>query len=130
MPYFSEISKVKLNTCHSDLIRLFNEVVKHFDCTIVCGHRGETAQTEAYEAGLSTLQWPDSKHNKMPSMAVDVWPYPIDWTDKERAYHFAGFVKGIAIAMGIDIRWGGDWDSDTDVHDQNFYDLPHFELRV
>jgi peptidoglycan L-alanyl-D-glutamate endopeptidase CwlK len=26
------------------------------------------------------------------------------------------------------IRWGGDWDSDDIFDDQNFDDLPHFEL--
>jgi len=26
----------------------------------------------------------------MPSDAVDVAPYPIDWNDKERFYYFAG----------------------------------------
>ena len=61
-------------------------------------------------------------------MAVDVCPYPIDWNNKERFYHFAGYVKGIADSMGIKIRWGGDWDGDTVFDDQSFHDLPHFEL--
>jgi len=26
------------------------------------------------------------------------------------------------------LRWGGDWDSDKVFDDQNFDDLPHFEL--
>ena len=56
-------------------------------------------------------------------------PYPIDWNDKERFYFFAGYVKGIASQMGIELRWGGDWDSDNQLHDQTFMDLPHFELR-
>ena len=29
--------------------------------------------------------------------------------------------------MGIKIRWGGDWDSDTQVNDNKFDDLVHFE---
>lgn len=67
-------------------------------------------------------------HNKTPSLAVDVAPWPIDWNDKNRFYHFAGRVQGIAQMFNIKIRWGGDWDSDNDLKDQNFYDLPHFEL--
>ena len=31
--------------------------------------------------------------------------------------------------MGIPVRWGGDWDDDTEVKDTGFKDLPHFELR-
>jgi len=128
MPKFSKASQEKLATCHPDLQRLFNEVVKHFDCTVTCGERGEFEQNEAYRKGYSKLKYPESKHNGRPSMAADVVPYPIDWKDTERMYFFGGFVKATAVQMGIEIRWGGDWDSDTQVKDQNFIDLPHFEL--
>jgi hypothetical protein len=128
MPKFSTASIEKLNTCHPDLIRLFTEVVKHYDCTILCGQRGQAEQDEAFRTGKSQLVWPNSKHNQRPSLAVDVAPYPIDWKDRERFYHFAGFVKAMAITMGIKIRHGGDWDGDNDLKDQNFFDLPHFEL--
>ena len=74
------------------------------------------------------MLYPNSKHNKLPSKAVDVAPYPIDWNDPDRFYHFAGYVRGIAEGMGIKIRWGGDWNGNFDLKDQNFYDLPHFEL--
>ena len=67
--------------------------------------------------------------NANPSRAVDVAPYPIDWSDRERFTYFAGFVKGIASQMGIDIIWGGDWDNDTDLKDNGFDDLVHFELK-
>ena len=43
--------------------------------------------------------------------------------------YFAGFVKGIALMLGIPIRWGGDWNGNNDLKDNNFDDLPHFELR-
>ena len=69
-----------------------------------------------------------SKHNSFPSLAVDVAPYPINWSDKERFYFFAGYVKATADQMKIKIRWGGDWDGDTKVRDQTFMDLPHYEL--
>ena len=29
---------------------------------------------------------------------------------------------------GIPLRWGGDWDVDTELKDNDFDDLPHFEL--
>jgi len=30
--------------------------------------------------------------------------------------------------MGVDLRWGGDWDGDTEVRDNGFDDLVHFEI--
>lgn len=69
-----------------------------------------------------------SKHNSQPSKAVDVSPYPINWNNKEGFYHFAGFVRATAQQMGIKIRWGGDWNGNFDLKDQNFFDLPHFEI--
>ena len=59
---------------------------------------------------------------------VDVVAYPIDWNDRERQTLFAGYVLGLAKSMGITLRWGGDWDRDTDVQDNKFDDLMHFEL--
>jgi peptidoglycan L-alanyl-D-glutamate endopeptidase CwlK len=128
MPTFSTKSLKELESCHDNLQLLFREVVKHFDCTVLEGHRGKEAQDEAVRKGTSHVRWPNGKHNSEPSMAVDVAPYPIDWKDRERFYYFAGFVKGVAARMGIAVRWGGDWDSDTQVKDQTFHDLPHFEL--
>ena len=129
MPKFSTRSKSKLHTCHKDLVNLFNEVVKHFDCTIIEGHRGQKKQDEAYNKGNSKLKFPNGKHNSSPSVAVDVAPYPIDWSDRDRFHYFAGYVLGIASQMGINVRWGGDWDNDTEVKDTGFKDLPHFELK-
>jgi peptidoglycan L-alanyl-D-glutamate endopeptidase CwlK len=106
-----------------------NEVVKHFDCTIIEGHRNEQKQNEAFASGHSKLKWPNGNHNSMPSKAVDVIPFPIDWNDRERMTLFAGFVMGIAQGMGIDIRWGGDWNENTQVKDNKFDDLVHFEVK-
>ena len=73
--------------------------------------------------------FPNGKHNSSPSLAVDCIPYPLDWSDRERMTYFAGFVKGIATMMGYPIRWGGDWDGDTILSDNNFDDLVHFEIK-
>lgn len=128
MPKFSEISLSRLETCHIQLVRLFMKVIEDYDCSILCGHRGEEAQNLAHQLGNSNKQFPDSKHNKMPSEAVDVAPYPIDWDDTHRFAFFAGYVKRIADEMGIDIIWGSDWDSDTSTTDQTLMDFGHFEL--
>jgi len=102
------------------------EVVKHFDCTILEGSRTEERQKELIAEGKSKTM--KSKHLRSPSLAIDCVPYPVDWEDRERITYFAGFVMGIAKAKGIDLRWGGDWDQDTEVKDNGFDDLVHFEL--
>ena len=129
MPRFGKRSKKRLATCDDRLQDLFKEVIKYFDCTVIQGHRGEAEQNQAYDAGRSKLRYPDGKHNADPSKAVDVAPYPIDWSDRDRFHYFGGFVLGIASQMGLKIRWGGDWDRDTEVKDNRFDDLTHFEIR-
>lgn len=130
MPSFSSTSKKRLSTCDEKLQTLFNEVVKHFDCSVTCGYRGKEEQNKAYKAGNSKKQFPHGKHNKLPSNAVDVAPYPIDWDDRERFQYFAGFVLGTAKQLGINIRYGGDWDGDNDLKDnKKFDDLVHFEIK-
>ena len=128
MAQFSRRSKEKLSTCDSRLQMVFREVIKYFDCTILEGHRGKERQNQYYLEGRSKVQFPNGKHNSYPSEAVDVMPYPIDWNDIERICYFAGFVMGVANQLGVKLRWGKDWDRDTDLNDQSFKDGPHFEL--
>ena len=128
MPKFGRTSRKRLITCKEDLQTLFNEVVKHFDCSVLGGYRGRNEQDTAYESGHSKVKWPNGKHNSNPSLAVDVAPYPIDWDDRERFIYFGGFVKGCAYQLGLPLRWGGDWDNDSQLSDNKFDDLVHFEL--
>lgn len=126
---FSKKSKEKLDTCHPDLRRLFNEVIKHYDCTIICGHRGKEEQDEAVRSGHSKVAWPNSKHNQLLSLAADVVPYPLkSWKDPKSFIHFAGFVWGVAKTLGIEIRCGIDFNRDLDFNNDNLFDGPHFEL--
>ena len=124
MPSFSKQSLARLNTTDERLVKVFTEVVKHFDCTILEGKRTVDRQKMLVEQGKSKTM--NSKH--LVGKAVDVAPYPIDWNDRERFTYFAGYVMGIAAKMGIKLRWGGDWDRDTQLKDNNFDDLPHFEI--
>lgn len=128
MPTLSKLSLEKLQTCDKRLQKLITEVAKTYDCTVTCGHRNETDQTEAFRSGASKLRFPNSKHNSFPSKAVDVVPYPVDWQDTNRFYHFAGFVLAKAEQLDIKIRWGGDWDGDLNFREEKFRDLPHLEL--
>lgn len=132
MAKFSNKSNRQLDTCHPLLQKLFREVVKTDDCTVVEGHRARRRQNQLYQQGKSKIKWPKGKHNIMPSMAADVAPYfkkiEIPWDDLDAFYAFAVKVKAKAKQLGIKIRWGGDWDGDGDFTDQTFNDLPHWEL--
>lgn len=123
---FSAASKAKLVTCHPDLQRLFFKVNELWPCTIISGRRTPDEQAALVKSGASKTL--NSKHVTDPSHAVDVAPDPLDWKDTSRFYYFGGFVLGVAESMGIHVRWGGDWDGDMQIKDQNFNDLVHFEL--
>jgi len=130
MPKFGKRSRNALETCDERLVKVFNEVIKTVDCSVLEGHRDQIKQNKFYEEGKSKVKYPAGRHNKYPSMACDVVPYPIDWNDRERFHLFAGFVLGVANQMGIELRWGGDWNQNFEVDDNKFDDFPHFELRI
>ena len=128
MPRFGKKSRERLATCDERLQRVFNEVINYVDCSVLEGHRGEERQEKLFKEGKTKVHYPDGRHNASPSRAVDVVPYPVDWDDRERFHLFAGFVLGIAYSMDISLRWGGDWNQNFEVDDNQFDDFPHFEL--
>ncbi len=120
MPHFSTVSAERLATCHPDLQRLMNEVVKTVDISILCGHRDQKAQNFAFDTGNSKERWPHSRHNSLPSEAVDIAPSPLDWSDVVAFQRLAVVVKTTAARLGIKILWGGDW--------VTLRDMPHWQL--
>ena len=127
MAKFGKRSKEKLYTCDERLIKLMEEVVKTFDCTVTQGNRSVKEQEKLYEEGKTKVKF--SKHNYIPSLAVDVTPYPVDYENMDRHYYFGGYVLATAEKLGIKVRWGGDWDGDRETKDQTFNDLVHFEVQ-
>ena len=124
----------RLEQCHPLLQTLMHRVIRRddlpFDLTILCGHRSQAEQDAAYKAGTSKLKWPRSKHNKTPSLAVDVAPFvggQISW-DWKHYNELAPLVKSEwgklksegLVPDGEDLTWGGDW--------RSFPDGPHFQL--
>ncbi len=126
---FGDRSRKHRDTCHPDLILVLDMSIKHveLDFTVLCGHREKAAQAEAFATGNSHVEWPFGKHNRWPSDAFDVAPWPIDWHDKEAFAYLAGHIMCCASTLGIDLRWGHDWDEDGDLHDNTLVDSPHFE---
>ncbi len=128
MPRFSSQSQARLSQCDPRIQEIMNEAILSFDFSVLTGHRGKTEQDAMRSKGRSQLSYPNSRHNSLPSQAIDIAPWPIDWQDRERFTLLAGFILGIAQAKGISLRWGGDWNRNWEVKDNKFDDLPHFEL--
>lgn len=138
---FGAASLGHLEECAAPLQMVANTAIRcsPIDFAIIEGFRPRAEQMLAFELGRSKVKWPMSKHNVTPSMAFDAAPYPVIWPDKDKSpqlydkalgrfYLMAGVILCTAKDLKIDVRWGGDWDMDGDVFDQNFDDLVHFEL--
>lgn len=119
-------SKLKLATCDVRLQQLITDVMAHVDSgalaaddvhdlTVLCGYRGKAEQDKAFRDGASKLLYPHSKHNRVPAMAVDIAPFPLDWQNTARFEAVRKLVLERASALGIRIRVIS-------------WDLPHFEL--
>ncbi|AXH14260.1 peptidase [Malaciobacter mytili LMG 24559] len=140
MPSFGKTSIQRLETCHKDLQTICNEVIKYYDFSVIEGYRTLEMQQKYFKDGKSKLDGINqkSKHQSLPSLAVDVAPYPIDFKNEHKAkarfYHLAGYMFMASEILYKEkkithkLRWGGDWDIDNYFNDQSFDDLPHFEL--
>jgi len=147
---YGKRSQAAFDTLHENhqKVLLYIKHVLKIDHSVLEGHRGEETQNEYFHSDppRTTLQWPNSKHNLLPSLAVDVVPYVripgkkggIHWHDpdpKIREAYYREMVRFATIyqlagklVFGFSIRWGGDWDRDWSVMDNRFNDYPHQEL--
>lgn len=121
MPKFGKTSKKRLATCHEQLQEICELAIKQFDFAVLCGHRTREDQNKLYPK-FSKVKWPHSMHNKKPSLAVDLAPWPIDWSDIGRFSFLALVIHAAAKTLGYRIEWGGDW--------KTFKDYPHFQLKL
>lgn len=124
MPLGQE-SKRRLATCDPRLQQLIKAVAARVDAgalaplvtdiSVACGFRGEADQNAAFDRGVSKLRWPKSKHNTSPSLAVDIWPSPVDWKRNDQFEAVRKLVLSVAHDLGIPIHVIS-------------WDLPHFQL--
>lgn len=132
MPIFGSESRKQLATCDPRLQRVLTESVKFFDFAVIEGHRGQVDQDKAFAKGLSKQKWPNGNHNKSPSRAADIAPYPIDWSEGEKPHLRFAMMMGVVLVcaanLGIKVRFGMDWNRNRDPRDESFLDLPHVEL--
>lgn len=149
MPSYGKTSRNRLNSCNYHIQEVYEEAINRlphtdhmtkitiYDIGIIEGHRGEERQNYLESIGKSQACWPDSKHNKFPSDAIDGGAYHLelpgkyDWGNKNEHEAFARFIIGIAEEKGYHFRSGVDWDEDGVRVDKDpnetFFDGPHIE---
>lgn len=138
-------SKANYRQLSEDLQVLADAVLEVHDCSILQAYREEAVQNKYFANGTSKVQWPDSKHNSMPSDAMDLAPHipGADPYDMENVLRFGGLVVGIAAklykegVMERPIIWGGTWRTEGDAvlafdrisanGKKGFFDGVHFE---
>lgn len=128
MPGLGKRSRERLQTCTQELQELITEVSTRIEIAVLCGHRTEEDQEKAKEGGFSKVSWPNSKHNALPSNAVDISPYPLDWSNLDDFKEVYDVVMEVAKEKGLRIRAGADFDMDGDLTNNRFQDWPHYEL--
>ena len=143
---FGKRSQKQLDTCHQDLIKIANVVIKRskVDFGISEGRRSLSRQYQLFLQGKTKIdgRTKKGKHNFSPSEALDVFAYHPDLEtrrklayDKSHLAYLAGLFDSVASELYEKgeithlIRWGANWDSDGIIDfDQDFDDFPHFEI--
>lgn len=128
MARFGKDSRARLELAHPLLQKLMNRAIKEMDFTILGSMRGRADQERAFKLGHTQVHFGKSAHNWLPAIALDIAPWPVNWSRLKPFHRLASIILPMAREMEIPIRWGGDWDSDGDSTDQKFMDLPHYEL--
>lgn len=111
-----------------------DSAIIHVDFSLICGSRDLQQQQRMFYEKKSKFDGIKlkSKHQVTEedplAHAFDFIPAPFThWHDRPIFTHYAGFFLGIGWEKGVELRWGGDWDSDFRWTDQTFHDLPHIE---
>lgn len=126
MAIFGKTSQERLATCHADLQALMNRAITDtpIDFAIICGFRDQADQDKAFMQGYSKVKWPNGKHNRNPSQAVDIAPIDcgmVTWDKPELFDKLAAHIAICAKDLDIAVVWGGSW--------KDFVDLPHWQLK-
>jgi len=131
MPSFGEESKKNLEGVDPRLVRVCEDAIKIMDFKVLDGVR--TVEEQKINVARGKSKTMNSKHLVNPttgySEAVDLAPYPVDWSDQEVFCVLAGVMRAVAFTHGLVLRWGGDWNSNDSTRDEKFRDYGHFEIK-
>lgn len=137
----SQRSRARLRGVHPALVRVVERAIQisRQDFAVLEGVRTPERQKELYAQGRTTpgpkVTWTlKSNHFRNPTTgfghAVDLVPWPIDWTDVPAFDAISRAMFTAADELGIAIRWGADWDRDGQPRERGETDSPHFELAL
>lgn len=131
MPKFGKASLERREMLCKNLKLLVDEVIKHYDFSIIETFRDKETQDRYYRNGTTKAHFGESAHNYHPSFAVDVYPYPVPKkqvkgvieldSDSLEWQRMTNLFKAISKEMGIEISCGIDFKS--------FKDAPHIEIK-
>lgn len=152
MAQFGQTSNSRLITCERDIQTILMEVVKFYDCMIVEGNRTPERQNEHWSKGRKLkpggnekvrkdwvvvdsgkiVTYKDgyeklSKHQKYPSPAVDVVPYPSMWKDRSKLIELRGVIKFVQAKLLAEGKITKLLDNGADLWDG--FDLPHYQQK-
>ncbi len=105
----SDSSIKNLENVHPDLVILMKDLSQFCPIRVLCGYRDQQAQDHAVASGASKKPWPTSKHNIVPSRAIDLCIEPYNPDDILQCLYLNAFVMGFGTARGLKLRSGADW---------------------
>lgn len=118
-----------------EVVKMAIELTKQ-DFMVLEGVRTPARQAELYAQGRTKpgqkVTWTLKSNHFINSKtgyghAVDLVPFPIDWSHKKLDV-VAKAMFAAADTLGVEIRWGADWDRDGKPREKGESDSPHFEL--
>lgn len=116
----------KLEGADPIIAEWFNKIIKpEFpDCHVAWAFRGEVDQNSCFNANLSGVRWPNSKHNKMDAAgkpkaeALDLFRQTDKGADWSKTYYAKIADHSSKSGFSGKIKWGT----------RNGTDLDHFEM--
>lgn len=129
---FSQRSKNNLVGVHPKLVAVVTRALEigPVDFVVIEGVRSIEKQRENVAKGVSKTM--NSKHLKQPDgygHAVDLYPgTPKGWNDLTAFRQQAEAMFQAAKEIGIELRWGGDFNRDGWDVGKDGWDKPHFEI--
>ncbi|MDI4482785.1 M15 family peptidase [Moraxella lacunata] len=137
----SKRSLNNLNGVHPSLVAIVKRAISKGRTVAQCLAKGIPAKyANPKHAKVTWLSNPfASKHCKQADgygHAVDICPYPVDWSDLKK---FDAIAKAMfdaerqliaenAIPKNTKLRWGADWNRNGKPRERGESDSPHFEI--
>lgn len=139
MPYrLSKLSLSRLEGVEPRLLAVVKRAIEisSQDFMVLEGVRTPARQKELYAQGRTKpgnkVTWTlNSNHFKKADgfgHAVDLVPFPVDWNTLSKFDAMSKAMFAAAKELGVNIRWGADWDRDGKPRERGESDSPHFEL--